>query len=59
MLLRFKLINDWRSLFKPHAIGGRLASFTLFNISYMRVGIPIVDGFTITILGIGMRIYHG
>jgi hypothetical protein len=51
-----KTINDWRYLFSKHAIGGRFVSFTFFHVSFMKTGEPLIDGFTVIILGLGVRI---
>ena len=59
--MRISLINDWQYLFNPHAIGGRFAAFTFFNICYMN---PKVfegtdfdgGGVHITVMGLGITI---
>jgi hypothetical protein len=54
--MKISFVNDWRFLFSKDAIGGRFAAFTLIHMGYMRVGIVEVDGFTILLLGLGLRI---
>lgn len=51
-----KFINDWQYLFSEQAIGGRFASFTFFHVSFMKTGEPLIDGFTVIIFGVGVRI---
>lgn len=51
--------NDWKYLFSPWAIGGRFSNFTLIHIAYFRTGLNIVDGWSLTVLGLGVRVRFG
>jgi hypothetical protein len=55
---RVSLINDWEFLFNKHPAWGRFSTFTFFMLSYFHLGLkdPDIDGITIIILGIGVRI---
>jgi hypothetical protein len=57
--MKIKFINDWRYLsFKKDPHGARMLNFTIILISYMHTGIKEVDidGFSIVLLGIGIKI---
>ncbi len=51
-----KVINDWQYLFSKHAVGGRFACFTFFHVSFMNMDEPLIDGFSVIVLGLGVRI---
>lgn len=55
-MAKIRLINDWRYLFKKWAIGGRFSAFTFVQVSYMRTGEPMIDGFTVVALGLGFTL---
>lgn len=54
MVIRF--INDWQYFFRKTSIGGRFSAFTFFNVAFMKIGEPLIDGFTLIIFGLGFRI---
>lgn len=58
--MKIEVINDWQFLFSPHAIGGRFAAFTFFNLSWVskRVGTDEypMGGLNIVVLGLGLNI---
>lgn len=59
--MRVKVINDWEWLFSKYAVGGRFANFTFIQVGYFRTGIKDldVDGLTVVLLGVGLRIRKG
>jgi hypothetical protein len=54
--MKITLTNDWKNLFNNDAIGGRFSAFTFIMISFMKVGMQEIDGFTFVLLGLGFRI---
>lgn len=54
--MKIKFTNDWQYLFRDWAIGGRFANFTIIHIGWLKVNDEVVDGFSVTLLGLGVKV---